>query len=78
MGSMSSSLTRKSRASLTSHILAGRRRLRCRHDADATDFPDGFLWGAATAAHQIEGGNINNDWWAFEHAPGTPCARVER
>ena len=37
-------------------------------------FPDGFLWGTATAAHQIEGGNVNNDWWAFEHAPGTPCA----
>jgi beta-glucosidase len=31
------------------------------------------LWGAASAAHQIEGGNVNNDWWAFEHAPGTPC-----
>jgi beta-glucosidase len=37
-------------------------------------FPDGFLWGAASAAHQIEGGNVNNDWWRFEHAPGTPCA----
>ena len=37
-------------------------------------FPDGFLWGTATAAHQIEGGNWNNDWWAWEHAPGTPCA----
>jgi len=24
-------------------------------------FPDGFLWGAATAAHQVEGGNTNND-----------------
>jgi beta-glucosidase len=36
-------------------------------------FPDGFLWGTATAAHQIEGGNWNNDWWAWEHAPGTPC-----
>jgi beta-glucosidase len=36
-------------------------------------FPDGFLWGAASAAHQIEGGNVNNDWWEFEHAPGTPC-----
>jgi beta-glucosidase len=36
-------------------------------------FPDGFLWGAASAAHQVEGGNVNNDWWAFEHAPGTPC-----
>ncbi len=36
-------------------------------------FPSGFLWGTATAAHQIEGGNTNNDWWAFEHAPDTPC-----
>jgi len=39
-----------------------------------TTFPDGFLWGTATAAHQVEGGNFNNDWWEFEHAPGTPCA----
>src|SRR5258708_39938498 len=31
-------------------------------------FPDGFLWGAATAAHQIEGNNVNNDWWRAEEA----------
>jgi beta-glucosidase len=37
-------------------------------------FPPGFSWGTATAAHQIEGGNANNDWWEFEHAPGTICA----
>lgn len=36
-------------------------------------FPDGFVWGTATAAHQIEGGNVNNDWWDFEHAQDTPC-----
>ena len=36
-------------------------------------FPDGFEWGAATAAHQIEGGNWNNDWWQWEHAPDSPC-----
>ena len=33
------------------------------------EFPPGFLWGTATAAHQIEGGNTNSDWWAFEHDP---------
>jgi beta-glucosidase len=33
-------------------------------------FPHGFLWGAATAAHQVEGENSNNDWWAFEQRPG--------
>jgi beta-glucosidase len=31
-----------------------------------TTFPDGFLWGAATAGHQIEGNNVNSDWWARE------------
>jgi beta-glucosidase len=36
-------------------------------------FPDGFLWGTATASHQIEGGNVNNDWWEWEHTEGSPC-----
>jgi beta-glucosidase len=36
-------------------------------------FPDGFLWGTATAAHQVEGGITNNDWWDWEHAGGSPC-----
>jgi beta-glucosidase len=31
--------------------------------------PRGFLWGCATASHQVEGGNAN-DWWRWEHAPG--------
>jgi len=34
-------------------------------------FPQGFLWGAATAAHQVEGGNINSDAWLLEHVEGT-------
>ncbi len=42
--------------------------------AGTRGFPDGFTWGTATAAHQIEGGNTNNDWWAFEHQPGSGCA----
>ena len=36
-----------------------------------TSFPEGFLWGAATAAHQIEGGNVNNDSWVREHDPNS-------
>lgn len=29
-------------------------------------FPRGFLWGAATAGHQIEGNNVNSDSWVME------------
>ena len=36
-------------------------------------FPDEFLWGTATAAHQVEGNNSNSDWWAWELRRGTPC-----
>jgi beta-glucosidase len=36
-------------------------------------FPDDFLWGTATAAHQVEGDNSNSDWWDWELRPGTPC-----
>ncbi|MFI5183546.1 MAG: glycoside hydrolase family 1 protein [Vicinamibacteria bacterium] len=32
-------------------------------------WPSGFLWGTATAAHQVEGGN-RNDWSRFEETPG--------
>lgn len=33
-------------------------------------FPPNFLWGAATAAHQVEGQNFNSDWWDWEQTPG--------
>ncbi len=38
--------------------------------AGVADFPVGFLWGSATAAHQVEGGCTGNDWWAWEQARG--------
>lgn len=35
-------------------------------------FPNNFLWGAATAGHQIEGNNVFSDIWAMEHVPNAP------
>ncbi|QXT63732.1 glycoside hydrolase family 1 protein [Tessaracoccus palaemonis] len=36
-----------------------------------TSFPEGFFWGVASAAHQVEGNNTNSDLWLLEHVPGT-------
>ncbi len=40
------------------------------------DFPDGFLWGAATSSHQVEGGT-RNQWSEWERSPER-LARLER
>ncbi len=46
-------------------------------------FPQNFLWGAATSAHQVEGQNIHNDWWlaeqsrALKEASGSACRHYE-
>ena len=34
-------------------------------------FPKGFMIGAATAAHQVEGSNVHSDYWLQEHMPHT-------
>ena len=33
---------------------------------DELKFPEGFIWGTATAGHQLEGHNDKSDWWKFE------------
>ena len=33
-------------------------------------FPKDFLWGAATSAYQVEGDNVNADWWPWEKKTG--------
>jgi beta-glucosidase len=38
-----------------------------------TTFPEGFVWGAATSAHQTEGNNTGSDWWALEHREASPA-----
>ncbi len=44
-------------------------------DSTLRTFPEGFLWGAATAAHQIEGSPLADGagpsiWTRFAHTPG--------
>jgi beta-glucosidase len=44
-------------------------------EPSARTFPEGFLWGAATAAHQIEGSPLADGagpsiWTRFAHTPG--------
>ncbi len=48
------------------------------------NFPKGFLWGAATSSHQVEGGNSENDWADWESSgrareiSGTACDHWRR
>jgi beta-glucosidase len=34
-------------------------------------FKSNFMFGAATAAHQVEGNNVNSDFWVMENIPGS-------
>jgi len=36
-------------------------------DTQNIHFPNSFAWGTATAAHQVEGNNTNNNWYDWEH-----------
>jgi beta-glucosidase len=38
---------------------------------DGSIFPAGFLWGSATAGHQIEGNDTNSDFWLLENIKPT-------
>ncbi len=40
------------------------------------EFPRGFLWGSAAAAHQVEGNNTSSDWWDWEQKGGTSPSGV--
>ena len=46
---------------------AGRATTAAAAAAAGAEFPKGFLWGVATAAHQVEGNNVNSDLWVLEH-----------
>lgn len=36
-------------------------------------FPHDFIWGTATSAYQVEGGNYASDWWEWERDPAGGC-----
>jgi len=38
-----------------------------KNNAGSGQFPDDFIWGAASAGHQVEGNNVNSDIWLLEN-----------
>ena len=59
------------------------RRVRDHAGSASLRFPPGFLWGAATAAYQIEGaaaedGRTPSIWDTFSHTPGKVAQRRHR
>ena len=38
------------------------------------NLPKNFIWGTATAAHQVEGDNDNCDFWLLENFKNTSFA----
>ena len=38
----------------------------------AATFPAGFRWVPPPLPHQVEGNNVDSDYWEWEHAPHTP------
>ncbi|EKD91145.1 MAG: hypothetical protein ACD_30C00041G0005 [uncultured bacterium] len=48
------------------------------HEHNPLVFPDNFLWGTATSAHQVEGNNVYSDWWEWELMNQPPEKRSGR
>ena len=45
------------------------------HKMPPYTFPENFIWGSGSAAHQIEGNNIHNQWWHKEQTGSDPSIK---
>jgi hypothetical protein len=59
----------------TGRSIFGRARLYGPAKAIQPGLPKGFLWGAATAGHQVEGNNTTSDLWYLENLKPTIFAQ---
>lgn len=65
----SSGMSRRALLAVSAGTLAAVTRSRSSAATGRSDTP--FLWGAATAGHQVEGQNVNSDVWLLEHVKPT-------
>ena len=61
---------------ITTSTLGGQNNINHVTDSDSLNvntfnFPNDFLWGTATAAHQVEGNCVNNNWSNWETSPSS-------
>jgi len=47
-------------------------------ETEGLEFPEGFLWATGEDAYQHEGGNMNNDWAAWEAGVPSPIENGDR
>ncbi|MBR2905286.1 MAG: glycoside hydrolase family 1 protein [Lentisphaeria bacterium] len=45
------------------------------HKMPEFTFPENFIWGSGSAAHQIEGDNYNNQWYHMEQNNSNPAIK---
>jgi beta-glucosidase len=71
-------LTRRTLIASAAALAAAPAIARTRMTIASPKFPAGFIWGASTAGHQIEGNNSNSDTWFLENIKPTTFSEPSR